>query len=402
MENQNNCTGEIIPQAGSDFENIGVMCMLSVFSVMGTFGNGLVIYVYSKKRDKLTSNVFIMGLALTDFITSLLIMPYTVVFTFLEEKVLFDIPCKIFYFLITSNVPLSAFIMVAIAVDRYLCICHPFLHLLTVPRAKIVLLIQLVFAGILGLITALMHSVYALPEELLDLDLKNPYHKNISFAGCETVYTGTCKHTSRLFSVEFNSYYQKVYSSFFLISLLLVFTLYIMIYKYVTSRRAKRQKQKNAKQFSTTMVQTEASQIDNTKVSHDHHHPTKVEVNENGVSTTLLPPDHQDEQMRQQRKSVREKRDHNALANIKTALMLFVVAVVFVIAYLPPWLMALMVVQFMNPTLRTDFKRCLENVYIRNEKPKPNIIIIVVLCSFMKPTLQTDSKNVFGKCLPKK
>ncbi|XP_052082840.1 orexin receptor type 2-like [Mytilus californianus] len=387
MENQSNCTAEIIPQTGSDFENIGVMCMLSVFSVMGTFGNGLVIYVYSKKRDKLTSNVFIMGLALTDFITSLLIMPYTVVFTFLEEKVLFDIPCKIFYFLVTSNVPLSAFIMVAIAVDRYLCICHPFLHLLTVPRAKIVLLIQLVFAGILGLITALMHSVYALPEELLDLELEIPYQKNISFAGCETVYTGTCKPTSRLFSVEFTLYYQKVYSSFFLISLLLVFTLYIMIYKYVTSRRAKRQKQKNAKQFSTTMVQTEASQIDNTKDSHDHLHPTKVEVNENGVSTTLLPPDHQDEQMRQQRKSVREKRDHNALANIKTAVMLFVVAVVFVIAYLPPWLMALMVVQYIKFVFYSYFVYNVVNPFIY---------------AFMNPTFRTDLKKVFGKCLTKK
>lgn len=387
MENQSNCTAGILPQAGSDFENIGVMCMLSVFSVMGTFGNGLVIYVYSKKRDKLTSNVFIMGLALTDFTTSLLIMPYTVVFTFLEEKVLFDIPCKIFYFLVTSNVPLSAFIMVAIAVDRYLCICHPFLHLLTVPRAKIILLLQLVFAGILGLITALMHSVYALPEELLDLDLEYPYHKNISFAECESVYTGTCKHTSRVFSVEFNLFYQKVYSSFFLISLLLVFTLYIMIYRYVTSRRAKRQKQKNAKQFSTTMVQTEASQIDNSKDSHDHPHPTKVEVNENGVSTTLLPPDHQEEQVRRQRKSVREKRDHNALANIKTALMLFVVAVVFVIAYLPPWLMALMVVQYVKFVFYSYFVYNVVNPFIY---------------AFMNPTFRTDLTKVFGKCFKKK
>jgi hypothetical protein len=59
-----------------------------------------------------------------------------------------------------------------------------------------------------------------------------------------------------------------------------------MIYKFVTSRRAKRQKQKNAKQFSTIMVQTEHSQMQ----SNEQQHSTKVEVNQNGVCTTLLPP----------------------------------------------------------------------------------------------------------------
>jgi cholecystokinin A receptor/hypocretin (orexin) receptor 2 len=39
-------------------------------------------------------------------------------------------------FFITSNVPFAAFIMVAIAVDRYLCICHPFRHLMNAQRAK--------------------------------------------------------------------------------------------------------------------------------------------------------------------------------------------------------------------------------------------------------------------------
>ena len=34
------------------------------------------------------------------------------------------------------DIPFSLFIMVAIAVDRYLCICRPFTRLLTVRRAK--------------------------------------------------------------------------------------------------------------------------------------------------------------------------------------------------------------------------------------------------------------------------
>lgn len=381
-----------VPELETDSEITAVVCMLSVFSVIGTCGNGLVIYVYSKKRDKLTSNVFIMALALTDFITSLLIMPYTIIFVYLREYLYYDAFCKIYYFLITSNVPLSAYIMVSIAVDRYLCICHPFLHLLTIPRAKFILISLLGFVAILGLFTALMHSVYSLPAEFAHYlnSSSLPYEK------CDQVYTGFCYPTTSLFSLEFTLYYQKVYSSFFLISLLLVFTLYIMIYKYVTSRRAKRRRQKNAKQYSTIMVQTETTQIHAheqspgefqlTKVD---QHPTKVEINENGVSTSLVPSqaaenNHHDEP---NKKSVRERRDHNALANIKTAVMLFVVAVVFIVAYLPPWLMALNII---------GLNKCVFYSYFVYNVVNPFIY------AFMNPTFRNESKRVFAKCFMKR
>ena len=41
---------------------------------------------------------------------------------------------------------------------------------------------------------------------------------------------------------------------------------------------------------------------------------------------------------------IKERRDHDRLANIKTAVMLFIVTLVFIIAFLPAWLMALEVV----------------------------------------------------------
>jgi hypothetical protein len=56
------------------------------------------------------------------------------------------------------------------------------------------------------------------------------------------------------------------------------------------------------------------------------HNPVYID-SQNGVCTTLLPPnaDCNDEHSKQKRKSTRDRRDHNALANIKTAIMLFVV-----------------------------------------------------------------------------
>ena len=55
----------------------------------------------------------------------------------------------------TSTVPFSALNMVAIAVDRYICIVHPLKHvtIMTINRAKYVVGALLLMAITLGLVT---------------------------------------------------------------------------------------------------------------------------------------------------------------------------------------------------------------------------------------------------------
>jgi len=50
--------------------------------------------------------------------------------------------------------------MVAIAVDRYLCICRPFTRVLTVYRAKMTVVVLAVCAGVVGVCVALMYGVH--------------------------------------------------------------------------------------------------------------------------------------------------------------------------------------------------------------------------------------------------
>ena len=61
---------------------------------------------------------------------------------------------------------------------------------------------------------------------------------------------------------------------------------------------------------------------------------------ENGVETMVLPSS------AAEKKTNRERRDFNFLANIRTALMLFVVALVFIFSFLPAWLMAVKIIDF--------------------------------------------------------
>lgn len=141
-----------------------VMAILIFLSLTGTAGNTLVMYVFSQKKDKLVSTLFILVLALVDFVTCLVVIPYTIYMEYVDFEVESDFVCKLYQFLITSNIPFSAFIMVAIAVDRYFCICHPFLHAMTVIRAKLAVAVLALLAAAIGVCVSLMYGVYTLQD----------------------------------------------------------------------------------------------------------------------------------------------------------------------------------------------------------------------------------------------
>jgi cholecystokinin A receptor/hypocretin (orexin) receptor 2 len=48
---------------------IALLTVLSIFTVVGSVGNGLVLFVFSRVRDKTTAQIFILALALIDFFT---------------------------------------------------------------------------------------------------------------------------------------------------------------------------------------------------------------------------------------------------------------------------------------------------------------------------------------------
>ncbi|KAL4221002.1 hypothetical protein ACF0H5_019265 [Mactra antiquata] len=290
-----------------DPSTVTVMVILSIFSLCGTIGNSLVLYIYTHKKEKSTAGIFIMSLAGTDLFTCLFIMPYTEIVIYLQYQLQFDAACKVYMFFITCNIPFAAFIMVAIATDRYFCICHPFLHALNIKRAKIIVLCLLAAASSFGVITALMHGVYMpavqfnansnnsmdvktlnvsdlpLNQEILitsfnsinntgySISDNNTFsdviekcaqnstcyidvrkHSNSSFSPQATgatekyVFTGTCQPNMIIIGSTFVDWYQKVYAGVYLLSFFAVVVLYGLIYKSIHEHRAKRSKRKRS------------------------------------------------------------------------------------------------------------------------------------------------------------
>ena len=267
------------------------MVIVGVLSATGTAGNALAIYVFFHQRHKLTSTIFILTLGCTDFVTSFVTMPFTIVYELLEWKFDCDVVCKIYHFLLTSTVPFSALIMVAIAVDRYICIVHPLKHvtIMSIQRAKAVVVVLLLGAVTLGLLGCLLYGttsreVTCIPntftEDNMVFNETQRYRKvadaelcNVSLevVNVKIIHTGTCYLNNIILGTSFFIVYQKIYSAIFAVCSVAVIVLYGFIYHSVLKRR--------------------------------RHH-------------------------------------------LKTALMLSIVAVIFILAFLPAWLMALWVLKF--------------------------------------------------------
>lgn len=340
-----------------------VMAILIVFSISGTVGNALVLYVFSNTKQKLTSTIFILALAGMDFITCLLTIPYTVVIEYLVYFVRHDAVCKTYHFLQTTTVPFSALVMVAIASDRYLCICHPFVRIMTTKRAQILVAILGLVAVTLGILGSLAYSVYKYEDILtvnetriqnstteslgklfeysnetdayfLGSDLSNGLSKsadyNASVANRSRIcYSGICDVSYIILPKSFFTVYRKVYSSLFLMSLVIVAFLYALIYRSVLSRRKQRLKIVTNK---CCLFWSDDSQ----------QHPDETEITAVNAESNDKTVKHgiKAEKDAILKHGTRAKFEKVRMANLKTAGMLFVVTLVFVLAFLPSWLMA--------------------------------------------------------------
>ena len=434
--------GDTIQTDNSRTEMYVVMGILSFLSVIGTAGNALVLYVFAKKRDRLTSTLFILSLAFVDFITCLIVIPYTIYMEYVNFHIKFDLSCKIYQFLITSNIPFSALIMVAIAIDRYFCICHPFLHAINMFRAKVVVTFLGLIAITLGVIVALMYGVYEIIPAPIPAGNNfppanvTPYNatsgsplsshnsgtagRNGMDTGTYTVdqarelvfpknstlnitneplsviivYTGQCQTNTFILGENFQWHYQKVYSSLFLICLLIVVILYILIYNSVLARRTRRQKQKSKMLplMSTTTAENNGNgHVEETLLTTvNGDGPEDGHGSGEGVKTGSAitrkgsknvsggPTASAKHKEKNRRKSA--KKDRNRVANLKTAAMLFVVTVVFIVTFLPSFMMALQCLKY---------NMIVFYMYFANNVANP------VIYSFMNKNFRDDLRKLF-------
>ncbi|XP_042552236.1 neuropeptide FF receptor 1 [Dipodomys spectabilis] len=99
-------------------------------------GNALVCFIVLKNRHMRTvTNMFILNLAISDLLVGIFCMPTTLVDNLITGWPFDNATCKMSGLVQGMSVSASVFTLVAIAVERFRCIVHPFREKLTVRKA---------------------------------------------------------------------------------------------------------------------------------------------------------------------------------------------------------------------------------------------------------------------------
>ena len=112
----------------SEYVQVLIIVMYSIITIIAVGGNSIVCYlVYAYKRMHTVPNYFIVNLAISDIIMALFCIP----FTFIANLILNYWPfgetmCPIVLYIQVVAVFLSSYTLVAMSIDRYIVIVHPF------------------------------------------------------------------------------------------------------------------------------------------------------------------------------------------------------------------------------------------------------------------------------------
>jgi len=117
------------------------MIYFVLVSLIGTFGNGIILLAYGNRwnSSKSTSVIFILVLACVDLWTCLIVVPTIAIMEYRE----FEVPtilCR-FYSFSKILIIISSLIMSFIALDRFLNIALPHYRLLNPRRVKVSLIV---------------------------------------------------------------------------------------------------------------------------------------------------------------------------------------------------------------------------------------------------------------------
>ncbi|OWF43406.1 orexin receptor type 2-like [Mizuhopecten yessoensis] len=386
-----------------EYERYITIVFLSAFALVGTVGNILVLYGFTRCRQKFTSSLFILTLAGIDLITCVITIPSNIAMEVLNFNVPYDIICKLYHFLVSTTIPFSAFIMVAIAVDRYFCICKPFAKVMTHYRVGIIVASLCITSICLGMLSCLNYGIYKNPdnlyENLIDRNMSNiglnqameaqlmellkelsTHDKNDLLT--EPINTFKCQESAMLLGDEFFSIFQKIYSSFYGLSCVFVIVIYSVIYRFILKRRQRRLRMESFP--CCTFRVPHNGDSENTEVMYLSQDASVVveerDKNHNAESQRQLVRSESSERKKDKFSLGHEKQERIRRNNIKTAIMLSLVAFVFIVAFLPAWLMKLRLVGM--------------NVVVFNMYFIYNVINPFIY-AFMNPDFQNQLKEVF-------
>ncbi|KAL3881145.1 hypothetical protein ACJMK2_027603 [Sinanodonta woodiana] len=117
---------------------IPVIIFVGVLIILGLFGNSMVLYFYGRKTKKTSNISFILVLAVFDLLTCTFSLPMEIFDLVLNITFYNVAACKILQFVTYFTDVASTFILASIAVDRYRRICKPHTNQFSIKQVNII------------------------------------------------------------------------------------------------------------------------------------------------------------------------------------------------------------------------------------------------------------------------
>ncbi|KAL3881140.1 hypothetical protein ACJMK2_027598 [Sinanodonta woodiana] len=176
---------------------IPVIIFVCVLMILGLFGNSMVLYFYGWKTKKTSNICFILVLAVFDLLTCTLGMPMEIVDLVLNITFYNVAACKILHFLTYFTNDTSILILATIAVDRYRRICKPHTKQLSIKQVKIICGL----CASASLLVSWPASILVMIEtvNVIYTDPKNSTYQ-VNITGCDCTYTRSKQYAPYLWA----------------------------------------------------------------------------------------------------------------------------------------------------------------------------------------------------------
>ena len=145
----------------SEYVQVIIIIMYSIIIVIAIGGNTIVCYlVYAYKRMHTVPNYFIVNLACSDIIMALFCIPFTFVANLILNYWPFgEAMCPIVLYIQVVGVFLSAYTLVAMGIDRYIVIVHPFKPRISAKQTCVTIVIIWILSLLIPLPTLLKSRI---------------------------------------------------------------------------------------------------------------------------------------------------------------------------------------------------------------------------------------------------
>ncbi|CAL8069654.1 unnamed protein product [Calicophoron daubneyi] len=313
-----------------------------------------------------TPTFFVLVLAGVDLMVCCFVVPLTFYMEYVEMRPGSDFLCKAHSFMAVCNTMFSSLVVISIALDRYLAICHPLHHILTMKKAKILIICNAIFCIIYGVLGSATIKLAETKED--------PLVKECT----DTVILPNATTAEKYFY----HIIQKGNTASFVLAILFVLVLYSMILRVVIqAHRRMRSLNRTALQQTRLSTSSERSSpepvMEHSTGAHSlDGHLRRYRIRSKRLSRILL------------RLSIRNLVESKLWREIRTASVLFVVAVVYIIVFTPSLLAAN---QLACMTLVGY------NSYFLNSMADP-----LIYCFMSKNFRKKLSTLIFGVCLRRK